>query len=151
MWSDELIPVWTLCLDYVVIFRDQIILEHFPDVVFFMKLGAPWRCSTWYVTGLEPLCTWIGTSVNHLICTHSFPNSGLHHFKWRCDHTISGRRTEAWLCCFSCIQHSVQWINSHIMIPIDLRAKCQINTGCDIHLKAMFLCIIEVSYVLFHD
>lgn len=127
MWSDELRSrwplspcepcAWILLWSSVLFIFDQIILEHFPDVVFFYEIRCSMEMQYLIRHRFETPSTWIGTSVN-LICTDSFPNSGLHHFKWRCDHTLSGRRTEAWLCCFSCIQHSVQWINSHIMIPL---------------------------------
>lgn len=42
-----------------------------------------------------------------IICIYPFTGSGLHHIKRRCDHTSFGSRTEAWICCFSCILHTL--------------------------------------------
>ena len=72
----------------------------------FDESGSAWRCSAWYFTGLTSLpCEWQGDLA--ILWINSFNGLGLHHIKWRRNHSVFGWRTEAWVCCFSRILHTL--------------------------------------------
>lgn len=146
MWSDELRSrwplspcepcAWILLWSSVLFIFDQIILEHFRDVVFFYEIRCSMEMQYLIRHRFETPSTWIGTSVN-LICT------ALTHFLIQDCTILSGDVIIRYLAeelkpDFVVFLVSNILCNESILISWfhftfhTTWAKCQFNTGCDI-------------------